>query len=390
MARAIRALVEPEVVKWARTSANLEPLAAARKIGVEQSDVLGWEDGTVRPTIKQLRDAAKVYRRSLAVFFLPEPRNDFGTIRDFRRFDPDQSPLWSTALLAELRRAIDQRDVFLEITDLRGQTLPRTWLAPDETAPDETVAAQVRKHLLRHSDSAPPARAKDDYTHLNFWTALIEESGALVLCTEGGGVSTEEMRAFSLSFTKVPVIVLNGADWPRPRLFSLLHEYAHIVLHEEGVCDTSTDRRPKTDARQIEARCNRIAAAVLMPPDEIVSSPEVQRHERDEPWTLYELLDGSRRFGVSAESYLRRLTTLGLARVVEYDEFKKSTNPIERKGNESGKGNYYNTKVRDLGRSYVRAVTDAHRIHLIDSYRASQYLRSKVEHIPRLAAKVQP
>lgn len=37
------------------------------------------------PTIAQLRKAAEVYKRSLAVFFLSEPPEGFDTLRDFRR-----------------------------------------------------------------------------------------------------------------------------------------------------------------------------------------------------------------------------------------------------------------------------------------------------------------
>jgi hypothetical protein len=41
--------------------------------------------------------------------------------------------------------------------------------------------------------------------------------------------------------------------------------------------------------------------------------------------------------------------------------------------------------VRDLGKAYVRAVTDAHRRRVIDSNTAAIYLDAKVSQIPRLA-----
>ncbi len=87
----------------------------------------------------------------------------------------------------------------------------------------------------------------------------------LVMSTQGGHVSEEEMRAFSLYSDEVPVIMLNGADSARGRLFSLLHEYVHLLLHTVGLCDVRTDRRAISENRQLEARCNPIAADVLMP-----------------------------------------------------------------------------------------------------------------------------
>jgi len=38
----------------------------------------------------------------------------------------------------------------------------------------------------------------------------------------------------------VPVIVVNGSDAARGQLFTLLREYAHLLLHA-GLCDTVTD-----------------------------------------------------------------------------------------------------------------------------------------------------
>jgi len=111
----IVAYVKPELLLWARASANLEPVAASRKIGVPDERVEAWERGEVQPTVAQLRKAASVYRRPLAAFYLPEPPQGFETLRDFRRLEPGESGEWSAALHAEFRRAHFQRDALLEI-----------------------------------------------------------------------------------------------------------------------------------------------------------------------------------------------------------------------------------------------------------------------------------
>ncbi|GAB7148373.1 hypothetical protein LRC537489_16080 [Mycobacterium riyadhense] len=78
-----------------------------------------------------------------------------------------------------------------------------------------------------------------------------------------------------LYFEALPVIVLNGSDAPRPRLFSLLHEFVHVVLHTEGLCDVIADDRPRTQDRLLEARCDAIAAEVLVRADVVRARPEV-------------------------------------------------------------------------------------------------------------------
>ena len=49
------------------------------------------ERGEKCPSIAQARKASEAYRRSLAVFYLPEPPKDFDPIKDFRQL-PDVEP----------------------------------------------------------------------------------------------------------------------------------------------------------------------------------------------------------------------------------------------------------------------------------------------------------
>lgn len=89
------ALVTPDVMKWARERARLDVDTAAKKLGRPPEDIRGWEDGTIVPSMAQARKASEVYKRSLAVFYLPEPSKDFDTLKE-------QANLWSGVKLDEL------------------------------------------------------------------------------------------------------------------------------------------------------------------------------------------------------------------------------------------------------------------------------------------------
>lgn len=383
------AYVEPSLLTWARTSANLVPIAAARKIGVTQSRIEEWEAGARRPTIAELRKAATVYNRPLGVFFLAEPPQGFETLRDFRRLDPAQSGEWSAALHAEYRRAHVQRDAILDVLELAGEEVPAGWKLAALRGTDSEMAAAIRTHLMAQAPLPFPSGSRDKYAHLNYWTSALEVAGVLVMSTEGGWVQTNEMRAFSLYFEEVPVIVLNGADYPRPRTFSLIHEYVHLLLHTEGLCDTTTDTRAMTADRRLEAQCSAIAAAMLMPSALVLRQSVVAQHEPGDPWTFDDLIVGARAFGVSVESFLRRLVTLDLASMETYQAFRDSSRANEVEAPPTKGGNFYNTKVRDLGKGYVRQVADAYRRTLLDSTTAATYLDVKVGQIPRLAETAQ-
>lgn len=389
MAASIPALVEPLVLRWARESIGLDLVAAARKMNLPDGRVGQWERAEAQPTIAQLRDAATLYKRPLGVFFLPEPPRDFDAMRDFRRHVGAAAGEWSPELHGEYRRAQTQRDNALELAELEDDEPAAAWRVDEIPSGDEAVAAVGRARLLAQAVLALPRGGGTPYEHLNVWTAALEEAGVLVLSTARGGVSTEEMRAFSLYFDVLPVIVVNGADGPRGRLFSMLHEYAHLLLHTAGLCDLVTDVRATNPDRQLEARCNAIAAAILMPAADVLAEPHVvARALEPESWTWEILRASASPFGVSAEAFLRRLLTLGRTTRGFYqarrEEFLAAYDADEARTRASG-GNWYRNTARDLGKGYVRRIADAHTRHVIDSYTAASFLNVKVDQIPRLA-----
>ncbi|MGW5054755.1 XRE family transcriptional regulator [Actinokineospora sp. NPDC004072] len=387
MPTSIPALVEPAVLRWARVTIGMTEVAAARRIGVPDDRVTQWESGEAQPTIAQLKKAASAYNRALGVFFLAEPPAAFDTLRDFRRL-PDAGPdEWSPGLHAEYRRAHQQRDNLLELYELDDEEPADDWrLHPVE--PDERLAARARETLLNLSPLGLTIRS-NPYDHLNAWAAGLERAGVLVLATSRGRIQTTEMRAFSLYFDQLPVIMVNGADSPRGRLFSLLHEYAHLVLHTQGLCDVTTDLRATTPERQLEARCNALAAAMLMPAAAVLQRPEVQaRVGQEDTWTYAALRDAAAPFGASAEAFLRRLLILERVTQPFYEarraEFLKAYEADAAARTTSG-GDWYRNTVRDLGKGYVRQVTDAHRRRVIDTYTAATYLNAKAGQIDKLA-----
>lgn len=389
MSPSIPALVEPSVLRWARESIGLTPLAAARKLHVPDGRVDEWERSDSHPTVAQLRALATLYKRPLGVFFLSEPPNDFDAMHDFRRLGTSAATDWSPELHGEYRRAQAQRGYAIELAELEDEQFPTTWRLDHLPGDDEAMAKQARVRLLHRAPLSLPEGSGTAYDHLNVWTAAMEEAGILVLATQRGGVDLGEMRAFSLYYDMLPVVVVNGSDTARGRLFSLLHEYAHLLIRTSGLCDTVTDLQASTTDRGIEARCNAIAAAILMPEELMRSLPSVvSREVSPESWDYESLRSAAVPFGVSAEAFLRRLLTLGRVSRSFYQTQREeflAAYEAEVGRSRGGGGDWYRTTVRDLGKGYVRRVADAHRRKVIDSYTAASYLNVKVEQIPRLA-----
>ena len=108
------------------------------------------------------------------------------------------------------------------------------------------------------------------------------------------------MRGFSIAEWPFPVIAVNGSDFYRPRLFTLLHELAHLGLRDGGLCDLHESTSRFRDANdEIERFCNQVAAAVLMPEAELLADPNFAGANQNYRWSLEELEALSHPFGAS-------------------------------------------------------------------------------------------
>lgn len=76
-------------------------------------------------------------------------------------------------------------------------------------------------------------------------------------------LDVDEFRGFVTVDDYAPCIFINGADSKNANIFTLAHELAHIWLGESGISDTSVDTNNNS-----EAKCNAIAALILVPTEE--------------------------------------------------------------------------------------------------------------------------
>ena len=68
MAKRIEALANPKLLVWARKTSGLTLEAAADKMNITDDKLLKCEAGEIHLSLAELRKAAKVYKRPLAIF----------------------------------------------------------------------------------------------------------------------------------------------------------------------------------------------------------------------------------------------------------------------------------------------------------------------------------
>ena len=387
MAKQIRALVKPAMLRWARESLNLPINEAAKKIGVKPSKLSAWESGESTPTIGQLRKAAAVYKRPLAVFFLPQPPRDFDPLRDFRRLPDQTRAVPSPELNLEIRRAHVRRETALELATALGIDPPRL-RAVSSNLHDSDRLAQEARQILGVSLQQQCAW-RGPYEALHGWIAALERIGVLVFQT--GRVSLDEMRGFSISAEPFPVIVVNAKDSPRGRVFTLIHEFAHILTNRAGLCDLHTTARARTQEEETEVFCNQVAGALLLPATEFLGDPLVARKAMRAPWEDSEIRSLADKYSVSREVVLRRLLTLGRITESFYRQKRQELLDTYQRDLRRGQGGfapYHVVKVRDLGRSFIRLVLEAYHSETINSSDAAEMLGVKLKHLPTIEQDV--
>lgn len=384
-------VVKPALLRWARETSGLAADEAAKKIGVKPARLAEWEGGTLRPTVAQLRKAASVYKRPLAVFFLGDPPVQPVPLHDFRRLSAGTPSRPSSELFLEMRRARRRRAVALDLLGDLERSVPEFPLRAALDDDPEEVAARARAWLgVSPEDQARWAGA---YEPLSAWLTVLEARSVLVFQTSE--VSLEEMRGFSLNERRLPVIVLNAKDAPRGRVFTLMHEFTHLMLSQGGVCDPlRVGRHARTADERVEVYCNRVAGAILVPRDALLGHSLVAPVRGRREWSDEVLGRLADQFAISREVVLRRLLILGLTTGDFYDrrrgEYLARYQALAARARErEGFPPLFRVVVRDNGRRYTRLVLEAldrERITLAD---VSDYLGVRLKHLDDIAGAVE-
>ncbi|MGH7119740.1 MAG: ImmA/IrrE family metallo-endopeptidase, partial [Acetobacteraceae bacterium] len=272
-----------------------------------------------------------------------------------------------------IRRARSVREWAIELSD--AATTNAVTL-PANTDP-EAAAAAIRQRL---GITRKAQRAwHDEYEALAGWRAAIESVGVLTM--QMRRVDIAEARGFSLPASPLPAVVANSKDWPRGRLFTFLHELAHVSLGQSGVCSLD-------ETAQVEARCNAIAGAVLMPAEEL--RLEAAPHPGGD-WGDAELDALSRRFGASREAVLVRLLTLRLASRTDYQRRQEGfarAYEVARQRRPGGRADPPADAVRSCGTTFARLVLEGLSRGRITGADASEYLGIRFKHLPAVQAEL--
>jgi Zn-dependent peptidase ImmA (M78 family) len=390
MAERIKALVERELLVWSRKTAHLSVEAAAQAAHVSIEKIEAWEAGSDGPSIPELKKLANAYKRPLSVFFLAKPPADFGALKDFRRLQGVGAQEYSRELAFEVRSAQERRQVAVELNSELGEELPLWDIRATLQDDPEAVAAKLREHLSIATEQQ--SRWRDPSKAFRAWREAIEGKGVLVSVLGGAhhGVPLTEVRGFAIAERPLPMIVVNGRDRTNGRIFTLMHELAHIVA---GVSAIENEIEPGAHLpapdRVIETFCNRVAAATLMPAASLRAERLTARKGSRSTWDDLEIDFLAQRYSVSREAMLVRLADLGLASP-EFAQARRRRYATEYEVLEDEVGGGFVPPARQtvafLGGGFARLVLQAYHDRVVTLSTASGYLGTQAKNLAKIEA----
>ena len=254
--------LNPEIMRWARTSAGLSLEDAAHGAGMPKIDrLLAIESGEEVPSRPVLLSMAKLYRRSLLTFYLAMPPEKGDRGEDFRTVPADHR-LEGDALLDALIRDLRARQSLVKATleDEEAEAVAFIGSTAMSQGVAVTLAALKQVVKLELSEFRAAKKPEDAFALLR---SRAEAAGVFVLLISNLGshhsaIPVETFRGFAIADPIAPFIVINDQDAKTAWSFTLLHELAHLCLGTTGVSGMQSDQA-------IETFCNDVAGEFLLP-----------------------------------------------------------------------------------------------------------------------------
>ena len=312
-----------------------------------------------------MNDIAKELALPPFVFFMKAAPLLNDVIPDFRSAEPGPSPKSrATTESIQFAAAVQNSAQQLEVSAVSN--LPRF----DAVTRDQIDEFALRARKFFRVSLQEQAEAKDAKGFYNICRKKIEDQGIFVLHdsfpeTDGSG--------FCLAHPRYPIIVVNTKRQTRGRrLFTLVHELAHVLMGQSGISD------PFVRKNSTERRCNHFASSFLVPKSYVTvllrnptppSDPDIDQ-----------VASIARRLKISQQAAILRLEELHLVRTGSHDRWLSAIHNIgnpdytERGGGSGGPPPQEKVKLAKYGFHFASAFDEPlrhGRISEINLYRAT-------------------
>ncbi|MCK5024698.1 MAG: ImmA/IrrE family metallo-endopeptidase [Thermoplasmata archaeon] len=383
MPRSLKVEVEPAVFKWLRESSGWTKEEVAKRLKTSVGVVEAIEKGEWQPTLRQLKELSNAYKRPLATFLLSEPLPESPMPKDYRML-PGKKDVFDKKTIHAIRKARGLQEIGAELLINVNESIKPQIKSLKISDNPESTALDYRE--IFNISVVAQRKFKSSYEFFNYLRDAFGEMNILVFQFS---MPVEDARGFVLTDENPNVIVVNSADSIEARIFSLMHEFAHVILGETAIDlpDISFITNHK-----IENWCNLFASEFLLPKKLAKEVFEAERNMLMETITLNKL---SRRFKISKGMLSYKMFKLNYISSVIYEEILDRYKPAEPElkldeKDEKKKGGGIPAEVRclsEVGNGFISIVADNYDRNFITYTDALNYLSIRTKNFDQVLAK---
>lgn len=250
--------IKKEMLIWAVERCGLSVEQYAQKYSAFNK----WINDESKPTFKQLEDFAKSVYVPLGYLFLEKPPMEPVPIPMFRSGGGSVS----LNVIDEVRAVQERQEWLSAYIEGNGIEMPGYVGSKTLATPIEEMCQTIRDILGLNIDWALREYSVGDA--IRKLVTKMEDSGTMVCINNMVGnnihrkISVSDCRGFALIDKNAPFIFINGGDAQVAQTFTLIHEFAHVLIgYESGVGDEDSI----IDSSDSERYCDKVAAYFLVP-----------------------------------------------------------------------------------------------------------------------------
>ncbi|MBP3443479.1 MAG: ImmA/IrrE family metallo-endopeptidase [Methanocorpusculaceae archaeon] len=245
------------VFKWLFNTSGCTKKEISEKTGInsEKWNLYLESEEPIPLALSTINTLADLYHRPITAFLIPEAPKDSEIPKDFRRNGKNGE--YSKKLHRTFNKARRSLKLYLEMMENIEEEIPETPSCSINDNPEE-IAERERKRLGIANLNI--SRKKDDA--YKQWRAHLTENGIPVLQYN---MDADGVRGFIIRYGGASAIAVNSGDAPNGKIFTIFHEYAHILLGTNSVCTDDGEVSADADINKIEHWCDHFAGAFLMP-----------------------------------------------------------------------------------------------------------------------------
>lgn len=302
-----KALINHRILKWAREQISVsltDVINGLKNKNITEENLISWENGNDLPTVDIAKKLAKMYGINFIVLYSEEIPKKIKPLKDFRKISETEDGKFSKKAIL-LMREIQGKQEWIKDYLIGKNKKPLSFInSIKSTQSINSVVNYINRLLL--SD----IKIKED-TEKTFKLLLskIENLGVFVSIANSynlnylSSVAVSEIRGFAIADEIAPFIFINSKDNKKAQLFTLIHEFCHLLLGKTGISDISNKNTKPT-----EIFCNKIAAEFLMPTEKFYNTYMTYKVDNIEDKILYL----SKKFPTSYSSILIKMKNLNL------------------------------------------------------------------------------